>query len=65
MRCPMRASEVMTTGELVFELRGVANHILAAAIALQEGDLTNFKIEYAQALRALDSFQDGKSSASL
>lgn len=55
----------MTTGELAIELRSVVNDFATAAQSLLDGDLTQFKIQYAKALRSLDSFQDTKSGASL
>ena len=55
----------MTTNDLAIELRGVVILFASAAQSLLDGDLTTFKVRYGAALRALDSFQDAKSGASL
>jgi hypothetical protein len=55
----------MTTLELASELRGVVNLFAAAAQALLEGDLGQFKVKFGQALRALDAYQDLQSQCCL
>ena len=52
----------MTTNDLAAQLRGVVNAFARAAEALLGGDISDYKVKYADAMRRLDMYEDQQDS---
>ena len=52
----------MTTNELAAHLRGVVIALAQAAEALLAGELADYKVKYAEAMRRLDMYEDQQDS---